>query len=164
MKRISGRSRRTRGRPDAGRLMGIDHASRSARSRAPGRGPEHPLTARVTVGAPAGAPTRVRPGAGAERSARPRIGRRGLLYSLIFRGEGAVMAVDAELLEILACPKCKTPVTPVRDGAGLKCGTCRRVYPIVDDIPVMLIDEATIEEPPEPRRPHALEEPPATAE
>ena len=59
------------------------------------------------------------------------------------------MAVDAELLEILACPNCRTPVVPVRDGTGLKCATCGRVYPITDDIPVMLIDEATIEEPPE---------------
>lgn len=59
------------------------------------------------------------------------------------------MAVDAELLDILACPICKTPVTPVRDDTGLKCGICHRVYPITDDIPVMLVDEATIEEPPE---------------
>lgn len=59
------------------------------------------------------------------------------------------MAVDAELLEILACPKCRTPVAPVRGGAGLKCGACHRVYPVTDDIPVMLVDEATIEEPPE---------------
>jgi uncharacterized protein len=56
-----------------------------------------------------------------------------------------MMAVDAELLEILACPNCKTPVTLVKNGAGLKCATCNRVYPIKDDIPVMLIDEATIE-------------------
>jgi uncharacterized protein YbaR (Trm112 family) len=55
------------------------------------------------------------------------------------------MALDAELLEILACPNCKTPVTLVHNGAGLKCNTCYRVYPIKDDIPVMLIDEATIE-------------------
>jgi uncharacterized protein YbaR (Trm112 family) len=55
------------------------------------------------------------------------------------------MAVDPELLEILACPVCKTPVTLVNNGAGLKCGQCRRVYPIKDDIPVMLVDEATIE-------------------
>lgn len=55
------------------------------------------------------------------------------------------MGVDPELLEILACPNCKTPVTLVGDGTGLKCGQCRRVYPIKDDIPVMLIDEATIE-------------------
>jgi uncharacterized protein YbaR (Trm112 family) len=59
------------------------------------------------------------------------------------------MAVDAELLEILACPNCRTPVVPVHDGTGLQCRTCHRVYPITDDIPVMLIDEATIEEPPE---------------
>jgi uncharacterized protein YbaR (Trm112 family) len=55
------------------------------------------------------------------------------------------MPVDPELLEILACPNCKTPVTLVHNGAALKCSTCQRVYPIKDDIPVMLIDEATIE-------------------
>jgi uncharacterized protein YbaR (Trm112 family) len=55
------------------------------------------------------------------------------------------MAVDAELLEILACPSCKTPVTLVHNGTALKCNECKRVYPIRDDIPVMLIDEATIE-------------------
>jgi hypothetical protein len=33
----------------------------------------------------------------------------------------------------------------VNDGAGLRCDTCRRVYPIKDDIPVMLVDEATVE-------------------
>ena len=55
------------------------------------------------------------------------------------------MAIDPELLEILACPSCKTPVTLVKDGTALKCGQCHRVYPIKDDIPVMLIDEATIE-------------------
>ena len=55
------------------------------------------------------------------------------------------MPVDAELLEILACPNCKTPVKLVHDGAGLKCDQCKRVYPIKDDIPVMPIDEATVE-------------------
>jgi len=53
--------------------------------------------------------------------------------------------IDAELLEILACPNCKTPVKLVKNGTALKCDTCHRVYPIKDDIPVMLIDEATIE-------------------
>lgn len=57
------------------------------------------------------------------------------------------MSIDPELLDILACPACKTPVSLVADGTGLKCGECRRVYPIKDDIPVMLIDEATIEPP-----------------
>src|SRR5882724_2118791 len=55
--------------------------------------------------------------------------------------EGRSMALDAELLEILACPNCKTPVVLFHNGAGLKCNTCHRVYPIKDDIPVMLIDE-----------------------
>jgi len=55
------------------------------------------------------------------------------------------MAVDAELLEILACPNCKTKVELVKGGTALKCGQCKRVYPIKDDIPVMLLDEATIE-------------------
>ncbi len=57
----------------------------------------------------------------------------------------SAMAVDPELLEILACPNCKTPVALVKNGTALKCATCHRVYPIKDDIPVMLIDEATIE-------------------
>jgi uncharacterized protein YbaR (Trm112 family) len=56
------------------------------------------------------------------------------------------MAVDPELLEILACPNCKTPVTLIKDGTALKCGQCHRVYPIKDDIPVMLLDEATVED------------------
>jgi uncharacterized protein YbaR (Trm112 family) len=55
------------------------------------------------------------------------------------------MPVDPELLEILACPNCKTPVTLVKNGAALKCATCTRVYPIKEDIPVRLRDEATIE-------------------
>ncbi len=55
------------------------------------------------------------------------------------------MGVDPELLAILACPECKTPVELVHEGAGLRCKQCRRVYSIKDDIPVMLLDEATIE-------------------
>ena len=39
------------------------------------------------------------------------------------------MAVSKELLEILVCPQCKTPVKITADGKGLKCSTCRRVYP-----------------------------------
>lgn len=55
------------------------------------------------------------------------------------------MAVSQELLDILVCPLCKTPVKITSDQKGLKCGTCRRVYPIREDIPVMLIDEAKID-------------------
>jgi uncharacterized protein YbaR (Trm112 family) len=54
------------------------------------------------------------------------------------------MAISQELLEILACPLCKTPIKLTPDNKGLKCQTCRRVYPIRDDIPVMLPEEATI--------------------
>jgi uncharacterized protein len=56
------------------------------------------------------------------------------------------MALSQELLEILACPLCKVKVELKPDGTGLKCPECRRVYPVRDDIPVMLIDEAQIED------------------
>jgi uncharacterized protein YbaR (Trm112 family) len=52
------------------------------------------------------------------------------------------MALSKELLEILACPKCKGDIFLDTAGDGLICKTCRLVYPIKDDIPVMLIDEA----------------------
>ena len=55
------------------------------------------------------------------------------------------MAINQDLLEILACPACKAKVELKPDGSALKCVQCRRVYPIRDDIPVMLIDEAKIE-------------------
>lgn len=52
------------------------------------------------------------------------------------------MAVDKELLEILVCPKCKGAISLTKKKDGLACEKCRLVYPIKDDIPVMLIDEA----------------------
>ncbi len=55
------------------------------------------------------------------------------------------MAIDPQLLEILACPVCKVSVTLTRDGQGLRCGQCFRVYPIQDDIPIMLVEEAFYE-------------------
>jgi uncharacterized protein len=56
------------------------------------------------------------------------------------------MAISKELLEILVCPLCKAALEMKPDGSGLKCVQCHRVYLIRDDIPVMLIDEARIEE------------------
>jgi uncharacterized protein len=56
-----------------------------------------------------------------------------------------LMAIHPDLLEILVCPVCKTEVQPVKDGAGLRCVQCKRVYPVKDDIPIMLEDEASIE-------------------
>ncbi|HEV7745922.1 MAG TPA: Trm112 family protein [Pyrinomonadaceae bacterium] len=55
------------------------------------------------------------------------------------------MAISQDLLEILACPACKGRVELNADGTGLKCVDCHRIYPIRDDIPVMLVDEATID-------------------
>lgn len=54
------------------------------------------------------------------------------------------MPISKELLDILVCPMCKAPVKPTPDDSGLKCQSCRRVYPVRDDIPVMLAEEATI--------------------
>jgi len=54
------------------------------------------------------------------------------------------MAINPKLLEILACPLCKTPVKLTAECDGLKCDQCFRVYPIKDDIPIMLVDQATI--------------------
>lgn len=56
------------------------------------------------------------------------------------------MAISNDLLELLVCPLCKAKVELKPDQSGLKCIQCKRVYPIRDDIPVMLIDEAQIEE------------------
>ncbi len=50
------------------------------------------------------------------------------------------MPLDPKLLEILACPECKAKVEP--EGDRLLCLHCGRRYPIVDDIPVMLLEEA----------------------
>ena len=52
------------------------------------------------------------------------------------------MSIDKELLAILACPKCKGEISLTEKGDGLVCQACKLMYPIKDDIPVMLIDEA----------------------
>ena len=53
------------------------------------------------------------------------------------------MSIDQALLDILVCPNCRGPVEYLEDEAGIVCrGECRYRYPVRDDIPVMLIDEA----------------------
>ena len=52
------------------------------------------------------------------------------------------MAISQELLDILACPKCKGDIHLNYRQDGLICDKCRLVYEIKDDIPIMLIDEA----------------------
>lgn len=52
------------------------------------------------------------------------------------------MAIQQELLDILACPKCKGDIRLNNSKNSLICDTCKLQYQIKDDIPVMLIDEA----------------------
>ncbi|HBE43896.1 MAG TPA: hypothetical protein DDW17_00210 [Deltaproteobacteria bacterium] len=52
------------------------------------------------------------------------------------------MSVSKELLDILCCPKCKGDIELNESRDGLICRNCKLMYPIKDDIPVMLIDEA----------------------
>ncbi|RJQ66793.1 MAG: Trm112 family protein [Desulfobacteraceae bacterium] len=52
------------------------------------------------------------------------------------------MMIRQELLEILACPKCKGELRLTPEQDGLVCDRCRLLYEIRDDIPIMLIDEA----------------------
>jgi uncharacterized protein len=52
------------------------------------------------------------------------------------------VALSQDLLDILACPKCKGQIRLNAEKDGLICDTCKLLYPIKDDIPIMLIDEA----------------------
>ncbi len=52
------------------------------------------------------------------------------------------MPIRKELLDILCCPKCKGDIELTNSGDGLVCKNCKLIYPIKDDIPIMLIDEA----------------------
>ena len=50
--------------------------------------------------------------------------------------------ISKELLDILACPKCKGSVKLTEKKDGLVCESCKLIYEIREDIPIMLIDEA----------------------
>ena len=52
------------------------------------------------------------------------------------------MNIDARLMEILVCPVCRATVTPDDVAGELVCNGCGLAYPVRDDIPVMLVDEA----------------------
>lgn len=53
------------------------------------------------------------------------------------------MSLSPQLLEILVCPKCKGPIEYREREAVLVCPVCRLRYEVRDDIPIMLIDDAT---------------------
>ncbi len=52
------------------------------------------------------------------------------------------MALNKELLAILACPTCKSELVVMGQEEGLHCPACEVVYPVQDEIPVMLAEEA----------------------
>lgn len=53
------------------------------------------------------------------------------------------MSLSSELLALLVCPRCKGPLEYKEAEARLTCSACCLAYPVRDDIPIMLIDEAT---------------------
>ena len=56
------------------------------------------------------------------------------------------MALPPDLLDILVCPQCKGELTYSEEIPALDCSACRLRYRVEDDIPVMLVEEATVEE------------------
>ncbi len=52
------------------------------------------------------------------------------------------MSLDAKLLEIIACPKCKGRLELKADGSALTCQACRLAYPVVDEIPNLIAEDA----------------------
>ena len=64
------------------------------------------------------------------------------------------MAITAEFIETfrVVCPACKGKVVLKEGSAGIKCLECRRLYPIRNDIPVLVVEEATVEDDEQPRQ------------
>ncbi|MFH1915420.1 MAG: Trm112 family protein [Pseudomonadota bacterium] len=55
------------------------------------------------------------------------------------------MTLDKELINMLACPRCRGAVAPLPADDGLACSACAVVYPVRDGIPVMLVEQAVPE-------------------
>jgi hypothetical protein len=54
--------------------------------------------------------------------------------------------ISRELLDMLVCPVCRKALTEKATGESLRCSECRRVYPVRDNIPILLVDEAVVED------------------
>lgn len=54
------------------------------------------------------------------------------------------MPIDAEFLQMLACPACRGELI-IRGDDRLYCAACHRSYPVRDDIPILLLEEALVE-------------------
>jgi len=52
------------------------------------------------------------------------------------------MALNRELIDILACPKCKGPLKLRDDESAFECSACKLVYLVVEDIPNFILEEA----------------------
>lgn len=53
--------------------------------------------------------------------------------------------IPQNLLELLACPVCKKPLVLKVSPEALKCNACQRVYPVRDDIPILMVDQASFD-------------------
>lgn len=73
------------------------------------------------------------------------------------------MRLDPVLLDILVCPDCKGSLTVDHDRDELICRQCGLIYPVRDDIPIMLVEEARRPPPPPPPPPPAVEADPGTS-
>ena len=58
------------------------------------------------------------------------------------------MPITADFIETFSvvCPACRGRVVLKEDASGIKCTECRRVYPVRNDIPALIVEEATIED------------------
>jgi uncharacterized protein YbaR (Trm112 family) len=58
------------------------------------------------------------------------------------------LPITAEFIETfrVVCPACKGKVVLKEDASGIKCTQCRRVYPVRNDIPALIVEEATVED------------------
>ena len=50
--------------------------------------------------------------------------------------------IKKELLDILACPKCKGTLMEENINSTLKCKDCNHLYPVIDDIPILILEKA----------------------
>ena len=53
--------------------------------------------------------------------------------------------IPEDLLELLVCPACRKPLVLKVNPEALKCNACQRVYPVRDNIPVLLIEESSVD-------------------
>ena len=64
------------------------------------------------------------------------------------RGAVRELAITPDFIETfkVVCPACKGRVRLKEDASGIKCTECRRVYPVRNDIPALIVEEATVED------------------